>query len=306
MESARSSGSAIVVLLVLPLLLWPVYTVEALVVLWPQPQAVSFTGGPPIALSAKFTINAPAEQTDILSAARRYTRLIRTERWLPISSGSSTTAGPNATREATAGTVLPQLASLQVTVVDFGADLQHGVDESYRIVVTSSPVVRAALTARTVWGAMRGLETFSQLVQRADGDRDGGARLIIDGGVVVEDHALYPHRGVLLDVARNFYPVKDLKRTIRALSYNKLNVLHLHITDSQSFPLELESEPALSRDGSYGPHFVYSKSDIEGLIAYARKFGVRVVPEIDTPGEFLIVKCRRISLFLLLVRCDDC
>ncbi|CAM6097445.1 unnamed protein product [Calypogeia fissa] len=269
---------AIFVILSSILLQFPLHTVEGQ--LWPQPQVLSLTGGQTIVLSEKFTISAP-DQPEIRSAADRYTRLIKKERWLPM---STVLGAPSTGWKSTRVTVLEKL---DISVANCNADLQHGVDESYELVIGSSPA-KALLSAKTVWGAMRGLETFSQLVHRENGRTvNGRARLIIDTGVVIEDYPLYPHRGVLLDVSRNFYSVKDIKRTIRALSYNKLNVLHLHITDSQSFPLELESEPALSREGAYGRDFVYSKKMIRELIAYARNYGVRVVPEIDTPGHAL-------------------
>lgn len=107
-------------------------------------------------------------------------------------------------------------------------------------------------------------------------------------GVYVWDAPLFGHRGVMLDTSRNYYPVKDILRTIGAMSANKLNVFHWHITDSHSFPLVLPSEPDLAAKGSYGPDMQYSPNDIKTIVQFGLEHGVRVLPEIDSPGQFPI------------------
>ncbi|KAG2260302.1 hypothetical protein Bca52824_079596 [Brassica carinata] len=99
------------------------------------------------------------------------------------------------------------------------------------------------------------------------------------------DSPLFGHRGVLLDTSRNYYGVEDITRTIRAMSANKLNVFHWHITDSHSFPLVLPSEPSLAAKGSYGPVMVYTPADVSMIVQFGLEHGVRVLPEIDTPGH---------------------
>ena len=54
------------------------------------------------------------------------------------------------------------------------------------------------------------------------------------------------------------------------MSYNKLNILHWHITDTHSFPLQLESMPELAKYGAYSSSKVYSPSDIKSLVQYAK------------------------------------
>lgn len=123
---------------------------------------------------------------------------------------------------------------------------------------------------------MRGLETFSQLIW--------GDPTRIASGLVVTDWPVFEHRGVMLDTGRNYYPVEDLTRLIGSMSANKLNVFHWHLTDSQSFPLVLESEPGLAGNGSYGSGMEYSKEDVERVVEFGLEHGVRIVPEIDMPG----------------------
>lgn len=129
---------------------------------------------------------------------------------------------------------------------------------------------------------MRGLETFSQMIWGTSPD------LCLPVGISIQDSPLFGHRGVLLDTSRNYYGVDDIMRTIKAMSANKLNVFHWHIIDSQSFPLVLPSEPSLAAEGSYGPDMVYTPEDVSKIVQYGFEHGVRVLPEIDTPGESML------------------
>ena len=73
---------------------------------------------------------------------------------------------------------------------------------------------------------------------------------------------------------------------IGAMSWNKLNVLHWHIVDLDSFPYQSEVLPNLSKEGSYTPfNHVYSLNDIKHVVEFARLRGIRVIPEFDTPGH---------------------
>lgn len=66
----------------------------------------------------------------------------------------------------------------------------------------------------------------------------------------------------MIDSARNYLKKSSILRTLDAMMYNKLNVLHWHITDDESFPIELESIPDMSNYGSYGVKYRYSKADV--------------------------------------------
>lgn len=245
-----------------PINVWPKPTTF----LWPNPQA--------IALSPNFTISAPPHPY-LAAAAARYLSQILTEHHRPL-------VNPNLNLTSS-----PPLSALTITISDASAPLAHGVNESYSLTVPAGGGA-AALSAATAWGAMRGLETFSQLVY--------GNPSRVACGLYVGDVPLFMHRGVMLDTSRNYYGVEDLVRLIGAMSMNKLNVFHWHITDSHSFPLEVPSEPAMAEKGAYGEDMVYTAEDVRRVVEFGLQHGVRVMPEIDMPGEFVV--------FYYFVTCD--
>lgn len=65
----------------------------------------------------------------------------------------------------------------------------------------------------------------------------------------------------------------------------KLNTFHWHITDSHSFPMEIKSRPQLYKSGAYSSNKIYTHTDISNVVKYARKLGIRVMPEFDAPAH---------------------
>src|SRR5262249_53405292 len=89
----------------------------------------------------------------------------------------------------------------------------------------------------------------------------------------------------LLDTARSFYPVADILRTIDGIAWSKMNRFHIHVTDAQSWPIEIPALPELSEKGAFRPDYTYSPEDIERIQAYGAVRGVEVYFEIDMPGH---------------------
>src|SRR5215210_7382138 len=94
-------------------------------------------------------------------------------------------------------------------------------DESYTLDVNER---QAVLRAATVVGALRGLETFLQLLE---GDREG----FYVPAVSIDDRPRFRWRGLMMDIARHFEPMEVLKRNLDAMAAVKLNVFHWHLTE---------------------------------------------------------------------------
>ena len=98
---------------------------------------------------------------------------------------------------------------------------------------------------------------------------------------------------MLVDTARYYFSPDFIKHIVDALSYNKFNVLHWHLTDAQSFPLQVDTFPQLAEQGAFPPNSFfcrkdkcnYTHDDVRSIVSYAKARGVRVVPEFDTPGH---------------------
>ena len=177
----------------------------------------------------------------------------------------------------------PELAAVTISVAD-GDDraMQLGADESYILTIPATAAATASLTANTTWGALRGLETLSQLVEWREEAQ--GYRLRMAPWAIA-DRPRFPYRGALIDTARHFLSVPALLRQIDALAYNKMNTLHWHAVDADSFPLELAAFPELAEKGAFAPKGRYSVAQQEQIIEYARQRGVRVLLETDLPGH---------------------
>ena len=135
-------------------------------------------------------------------------------------------------------------------------------------------VVRAAEPV----GAARGLTTLIQLLAATPSTNAGKVSL---PGARILDAPRFAWRGLSLDLARTFFAVDEVRRVIDLLALYKLNVLHLHLTDEQSWRLPMGRPAGSSKsDDSF-----YSVEDLRKLAAYAEERFVTIVPEIDTPGH---------------------
>lgn len=188
-------------------------------------------------------------------------------------------------------------------------------DESYELNVFHNAKKlkhEALLSAPSPLGILRGLQTFTQLVYTVKDPKNAvhedsskptsrSDLRFIYGPVAIKDSPAFPYRGLLLDTSRNFYSIESIKKTLNAMSWVKLNTLHWHIVDSQSWPLELPTHPQLSRAGAYSSSQVYKLEEIKELTHYANSRGIEIMLEIDTPGHTAIIG----EAFPDLVACKD-
>jgi hexosaminidase len=176
-----------------------------------------------------------------------------------------------------------------------GGDGADGLgDEGYTLDVTATSVVlRAPTPAGLFWGVQTLRQVLAarpgrQTVHNAASPGSVGAWTVPGGRVV--DRPRFGYRGVMLDVARHFFAVADVKRVIELAALYKLNRLHLHLTDDQGWRLAIDSWPRLASFGGgtevgTGPGGYYSKDDYREIVNYAQAHFITVVPEVDLPGH---------------------
>jgi hexosaminidase len=162
-----------------------------------------------------------------------------------------------------------------------------GDGEAYRLRVRAESVV---VEAGTEAGLFAGVQTLRQLLPAAvNASEPRPGPWDISGGSVV-DRPRFAHRGAMLDVARHFFTVSEVKRFIDEIARYKLNVLHLHLTDDQGWRIEILSWPRLTEVGGAtqiggGPSGFFTQADYREIVAHAAARHVTVIPEIDVPGH---------------------
>jgi hexosaminidase len=232
------------------------FAVNAQPSLMPWPAKVQ-TGAGTLVIDSSFAIGITGASDDRLESAINRLRT-RISRQTGTQMSAQEAAHPN----------------LSVTCRDTGpSNPTLGEDESYVLDVAANG---AQIQAPTITGALRGLETFAQLVSAGD---QGFAIPTIH----IEDQPRFQWRGLMIDVSRHWMPVNVIERNLDGLAAVKMNVFHWHLTDDQGFRVESKRFPQLQQLGSDG-HF-YTQEEIRHIIAYARSRGIRVVPEFDIPGH---------------------
>jgi hypothetical protein len=196
---------------------------------WPAPASYT-TGNANLTLASDFQFKFASSKTPatLLDVFSRYESLTRPHRSAKTASNTG------------------NLHQLVVSITDTNeAPPQQGTNESYTLNIDASG--NASLNAVTVYGAMRGMETFSQLVRY---QFSTSTYFIANVPLLIKDEPRFVHRGFMVDTARHFQTLGMLKRLIDSLSYAKMNVLHWHAVDDQSFPLQVDSFPKLQEQVS--------------------------------------------------------
>lgn len=162
--------------------------------------------------------------------------------------------------------------------------------EGYTLDVSAQGI---QIKARAVAGLYYGAMTLAQLLS---GSAHGVSVKL--GGIHIEDFPRFKWRGLMLDSARHFFPVADVKMMLDQMGQHKLNVLHLHLTDDQGWRIEIQRYPELTKVGAwrtppsnggasessvYGGF--YTQENIREIVRYAAARQITIVPEIDFPGH---------------------
>jgi hexosaminidase len=173
--------------------------------------------------------------------------------------------------------------SITLTLTGDGADEDELAAENYELEVAADSLTLRAVAPAGLFAAVQTLRQFVPV--------SGSGDVTVPGGRIA-DRPRFAYRGVMLDVARHFFTVDEVKSYIDAIVQFKINHLHLHLTDDQGWRIEIAGWPELTSasggagtgvDG-VGPGF-YTQDDYADLVAYAADRFVTVVPEIDMPGH---------------------
>ncbi|KAJ8731629.1 hypothetical protein PYW07_004793 [Mythimna separata] len=247
--------------------------------IWPRPREQTKSDSYFKFIPDSFTITEKGQTCEILKAAiERYTNVLKNT-YLIADTHSKKLANLNINYPDSNDTDVNYkgiLQELQVTLSTPCETYPHlDMDEKYSLDVAAI----STLTSDSIWGVLRGLESFAQLFYISDGYKS-----VLINGTQIVDYPKYKHRGLLVDTSRHYHSMSTLLKTLDALEMNKMNVLHWHIVDDQSFPYQSDVFPQLSQ-AAYDPTLIYTAAAINQIVTYARDRGIRVLPEFDVPGH---------------------
>lgn len=176
--------------------------------------------------------------------------------------------------------------------------------EGYKLSVTANGI---RLESATTSGFFYGLTSLKKMLPAciAAGVKDEKVVTYELPLVQITDKPRFPYRGFMLDVARHFFSVQEVKKMLDVMAIYKLNKFHFHLTEDQGWRWEVKKYPKLTKVGAvasntyvtsmehgaywtnqqYGPYF-YTREDLKEIVAYAAAKHIEVIPEIDMPGHF--------------------
>lgn len=237
----------------------------------PAPSKITSEPGQPVVINSSTRIEADGENA--LAA-----------NWLR--QGFKSFAGVELNEGSTGGTVITlktgPVNELMPITMGTRADGGKPHSEGYSITISGSEIIIEGMTPEAVF---RGA---TSLIQKAALSGQRG-EIAIEAGSVVDGPRL-AWRGLSLDVVRCFHPVSTVKNVIDLLALYKMNVLHLHLTDTEGWRFQVDSWPKLTevsgqtarndRPGGY-----YTHEEFADIVRYAADRYVTVVPEFDSPGH---------------------
>ena len=109
---------------------------------------------------------------------------------------------------------------------------------------------------------------------------------------VIKDVPRYEWRGFMLDEARHFFGMEQVKELLDRMARYKLNRFHWHLADDQGWRVEIKAYPELCTVGGIGcesdpeaPAKYYTQEQIREIVTYAAERHIEIIPEIDMPGH---------------------
>jgi hexosaminidase len=238
----------------------------------PAPVTVEPRGGPPFALGAATTIVVPSGDREGARIGEMLAAILRPPTGFPVRVSAADGPAP------------PGAIALRL---DGAAGLGA---EGYELAIAADSV-RISATAPA--GLFHGVQTLRQLlpagIEAEHSELLMASAWTVPAGRIV-DRPRFAWRGAMLDVARHFFTVDEVKRYIDLIALYKLNTLHLHLSDDQGWRIQIDSWPKLTTVGGStevggGPGGFYTKADYAEIVRHARERYITIVPEIDMPGH---------------------
>ena len=234
----------------------------------PLPASLVINGGPAFEVT-RTTVIAVDDNPEVRAIGESVAALLRPSTGFPI----AVSVGA------------PDAGAIRLTLDPGRAALG---EEGYELIAAATGL---RLTAYRPAGLFRGTQTLRQLLPPDVESEMGVERFVWPvPAVTIVDQPRFAWRGAMLDVARHFFPVSDVKQYIDLLALYKLNVLHLHLSDDQGWRIEIKSRPTLTSIGGAtqvggGPGGFYTQQDYQEIVRYAAERYITIVPEIDMPGH---------------------
>ncbi|WP_114750545.1 beta-N-acetylhexosaminidase [Pleomorphovibrio marinus] len=167
-------------------------------------------------------------------------------------------------------------------------------EEAYSLSIQSDQITIKGGKA----GIFYGLQSLLQLVEENQGTLSVPV-------LQIEDEPAFGYRGIMLDVARHFFPVEQIKKIIDLMGHYKFNRLHWHLTEDQGWRIEIKKYPKLTsfsawRDSTIiGQYYdfdpfiydgkkhggYYTQEEAREIVRYASDRNITVIPEIELPGH---------------------
>ncbi len=174
--------------------------------------------------------------------------------------------------------------------------------EGYTLVSTTKGIV---ISANQPAGLFYGMQTLLQLLPKEIESKKVVSMKWTVPVVTITDYPRFEWRGLMLDVARNFFTKDEVKQYLDEMVRFKLNTFHWHLTDDEGWRIEIKSLPKLTEVGAWRVerfgHFgdreaprsaekatvggFYTQDDIREIVQYAKDRNITIVPEIDVPGH---------------------
>lgn len=177
--------------------------------------------------------------------------------------------------------------------------------EGYHLTVTSKAVdITAAKPVGLFYATQTFLQLFSPEIESNTVIQKAAWKI---PSLKITDYPRFTWRGLMLDVARHFFTVDEVKKFIDDMAKYKFNLFHWHLTDDDGWRIEIKSYPKLTEIGAWRPNKVgtytffqhpapdepntyggfYTQEQIKEVVQYAAKKYINVMPEIDVPGHSL-------------------